>query len=753
MSHNSKYYAKKILLKDSKDLVKVTSFFKPNTGNSRSESQAAASKDLQPETKVHSSKTESETTATVTRTSSTTPNYSQTESQAASDDLQHELAKSETTATTVTRKRKFEIECPSSDIDNGEPDLKPPVTDQRLTTVNQGKYEVIYPWLYWSVVKNGYLCKTCEIFPLSQGTKQDFVDVGMVMGDHPIRKLNKHDSSNRHRVACEKLAKAKSSMVSSASPSVYTQILSMKTASDDKTGQRNRDILKKLFRITYFITRKHWAQSNFSDVVKFIASLGVEDLQYHIDNAPPVAHYMSTYTVTEFINIIGDVMERDMLESLRAAKFFALLADESTDEQTREQLSIFAKWVNDEEKPVDHFLGIIQVERTDSETLANKIQQFLLAKNVNITRCRFVGFDGTNAMSGEISGLQRRMRHLSPMCLYMNCRNHRLALCLRHLMKAYKLLVQVDEMLLAIWKLFHYSPRRFEVLKGVQELYGEEALSPIRAATTRWLSHGKACIRFINRFQAITDTLDILYQERREPEVYGLRNCIMQKDFIAMVLLLCDVLQPVNRLSLFLQDADLNFVNVDIKVKATANELEALIPLLENQDATTYFSKIDELFTEIDDRTNLARRQRINAAQLTSQQFLQLTGCPFIHSLINEIQDAFQCHPVFKSFKALDPRQLPDTIIEIGDFGTADIKRLGDHYGTAKEDTFKGHVSRCNADLDQNGLVTEYTGFKHQMFISSLFFTTADWRCDRAQFSPEYYETIQHPPDLFSQDQ
>jgi hypothetical protein len=41
--------------------------------------------------------------------------------------------------------------------------------DGRL--INSEKYEVLYPWLYFSGNKNGYLCKYCELFNPSSTLK------------------------------------------------------------------------------------------------------------------------------------------------------------------------------------------------------------------------------------------------------------------------------------------------------------------------------------------------------------------------------------------------------------------------------------------------------------------------------------------------------------------------------------------------------------------------------------------------------
>jgi hypothetical protein len=99
-----------------------------------------------------------------------------------------------------------------------------------------------------------------------------------------------------------------------------------------------------------------------------------------------------------------------------------------------------------------------------------------------------------------ISGLQRRFRHIVPHQLYINCRNHKLALCVKHLIKSFPVVQVVDELLIGLWKMFHYSPKKFATLQEVQTSYGLTHLKLIKACSTRWLSHGKACIRLVERF-------------------------------------------------------------------------------------------------------------------------------------------------------------------------------------------------------------------------------------------------------------
>ena len=60
-------------------------------------------------------------------------------------------------------------------------------------------------------------------------------------------------------------------------------------------------------------------------------------------------------------------------------------------------------------------------------------------------------------MSDEKKGLQRRLRHVSPFAVYMNCCKQSLALCLVHFLKIYHELKSLDVLLLSLWKLFEYS--------------------------------------------------------------------------------------------------------------------------------------------------------------------------------------------------------------------------------------------------------------------------------------------------------
>ena len=73
-----------------------------------------------------------------------------------------------------------------------------------------------------------------------------------------------------------------------------------------------------------------------------------------------------------------------------------------------------------------YVISLVSVSYTKSEILIKKIKEMMMKCGINITKTRFVCFDGANLMRGEKSGVQRRYQNDAPFSIYLNCRCHRL---------------------------------------------------------------------------------------------------------------------------------------------------------------------------------------------------------------------------------------------------------------------------------------------------------------------------------------
>lgn len=133
--------------------------------------------------------------------------------------------------------------------------------------------------------------------------------------------------------------------------------------------------------------------------------------------SPNNATYLSKVTTTELLKSISDHIEDKLLCSLKESPFFSILADESTDIASKEELSICGRWL-------EHFLGMVHVKQVDAENITESLIQFLQSKSIDLKKLHGLGFDGASTMSGCRSGVQLRMRCHAPSSLYVHCHCH-----------------------------------------------------------------------------------------------------------------------------------------------------------------------------------------------------------------------------------------------------------------------------------------------------------------------------------------
>ena len=353
------------------------------------------------------------------------------------------------------------------------------------------------------------------------------------------------------------------------------------------------------------MAKQKWTvKNNFEDMINFLSDIGVEDIKLHIENTPQNAIYTSTTSAEQFLKAIGDYLNEQLVTDVLAAREFSVLADESTDEGDCSQMAVFIRFVNlTSHKVQERFLGVVKLAKPKkAEDLHDIIMKLLEAKGLDSSLIRFSGLDGTNAMSGERKGLQRLIHHTSPYAQYLNCKNHRLALCLVHLIPKYQKLSELDGLLISLWKTFKYSSIKQSILEEVQMQQDLKPLKITKACVTRWLTHGESCIQVIIRFEPLLDALDSIFMERGDGEGKGVRDKLLQSEIICMLLLLAEVLFPINIFSKYLQTNTFLYCDVGAKPDRLLQRLHLIKDSLKDHDSVDtplkFFSKVKS-FLEI----------------------------------------------------------------------------------------------------------------------------------------------------------
>ena len=91
----------------------------------------------------------------------------------------------------------------------------------------------------------------------------------------------------------------------------------------------------------------------------------------------------------------------------------------------------------------------------------------------------------TSLTLGKINGLPRCIQNYAQHSMYINCHNHYLALCFKHLRNAFPWLETIDMLLLGLWKAFCFSSKNRYILNEIQATYSVNTLTIVKAAITQ----------------------------------------------------------------------------------------------------------------------------------------------------------------------------------------------------------------------------------------------------------------------------
>ena len=75
-----------------------------------------------------------------------------------------------------------------------------------------------------------------------------------------------------------------------------------------------------------------------------------------------------------------------------------------------------------------------------------------------------------------------------------------------------------------LWKTFKFSSIKQAIFENAQAEHDLKPMKIIKAAMTRWLTHGESCTKIISRFEPLIDALDVIYFEKKKVEAKGFRD-------------------------------------------------------------------------------------------------------------------------------------------------------------------------------------------------------------------------------------
>ena len=348
----------------------------------------------------------------------------------------------------------------------------------------------------------------------------------------------RHSQSDMHLAAPEKERVA----IRAAADGGITQAF-------ERTVTMQRRALSGSLQILYWLAKNEVAHfTKFESLRSLCRDLGCD--YFKELNLGHNATYSSNRMIDEWLQILSDIIEEDVLTAVRSSPAIGLMCDESTDISVTKELILYARILSGKEVQA-HFLKLTHINDGKAETITKAILEYLEKNDIPLSTITGFGSDGANVMVGSTSGVATRLKMLHPQLLSILCINHRLALGTSQAAAAVPYLLHFEEIVTSIFKFYHYSATRQSGLAEIQSILGDPQLKFKEPKSVRWLSNAVAIHALKRSLPSLLCSLEGEAYERSDPTALGLATLCKTYMFIATLMLMSDVLSHVTRLSHF----------------------------------------------------------------------------------------------------------------------------------------------------------------------------------------------------------
>ena len=287
-----------------------------------------------------------------------------------------------------------------------------------------------------------------------------------------------------------------------------------------------------------------------------------------------------------------------------------------------------------------------------------------------------MGFDsdGASVMTGVRSGVSTRLKADNPYIVNIHCVARRLTLAAAQGSdKVPYLKNNFNNTLKNLFYFYENSSVRLSGLHAIQAVLDNPEIKLKKPLYVRWLSYNSACQALRSILPSVLVSLSREASEHGEPVAAGLLNMITQFKFIATLLLLCDILPHLNRLSCMFQSADLDLSLIQSQILATLEKLRQL-----RDTPGDYLKSLDSIL-----KTTL-KDWNINMSEAALVSFKCNIQKVYVDVLLENITNRFPDAGIISAFSIFDPLKLPvsEERAQQERYGESSLNTLVELYGS-----------------------------------------------------------------------
>ena len=272
-----------------------------------------------------------------------------------------------------------------------------------------------------------------------------------------------------------------------------------------------------------FKARDHsWLQDKLSHVVKEKAS------------------WTSPAIQNEILTILSEFALRRIEAEIKESKYFALIADETSDIARDEQLSVcFSYVINGVKK--ETFVGFNKVAKTDGESLCEALKEIISKFGLESANCVGYCFDGAANMSGKNKGVATRLQEDCPLALYVHCYGHRLNLAIQSSLTGVLPLKNSLGVIQSLYNFIEASPKRHSIFCDTEVSNNNNSFVRTLKSqgVTRWACHWESVKAVYEELTRIVTCLLTLYEDKDPKTSHEAKSLLIAVSDFHFLLGLC----------------------------------------------------------------------------------------------------------------------------------------------------------------------------------------------------------------------
>lgn len=432
--------------------------------------------------------------------------------------------------------------------------------------ITKSGVKIVRSWLCYSPTLHKCYCQPCWLFGRKDYKEKVWWTEGYCDWKHIGRGIDRHENSQSHKDACFGLK----------------QFMAHNTVNEELEKQIRqeqsywRQIIHRIINVTLTLAtedislRGHRENEESESKGKFIAIITLlsryDPILAELLRKPKgTIKYLSPQIQNEIITALGGKVKKDILEDIRKAPFFSYITDSTQDISKLDQQSHVYRYVTVESDENDiptnliineSFVGFEVLDGQTSGEMEEQVYRNFQSNNLDIKKLRGLGFDGAANMSGAYNGLQKRIKDVQPLALYVHCAAHNLNLVINDSVKNIPEVNYFYDKLQGLYVFFGNSIKRWAQLKAE----GTTKISLKRLCTTRWSSRNDSLLALRLLYQDVMKVLSYIALMGRNSveknEAVGLQKYFQKFESILILTVEAKILNSLNTVSTLLQSTD-----------------------------------------------------------------------------------------------------------------------------------------------------------------------------------------------------